>query len=379
MPLGRGYAKINFMMYDVGLLRVDHEQGVIPMKIFLTTVQIPFITGGAEFLAKNLKDALIERGHETEIVTIPFMDSPPELIEDHILAARMLDVRAAWSGEADLCIGLKFPAYLMPHPNKVIWALHQHRSAYDLFDTEYSNLKDNEEGNYYRGVVKNADDCYLHESKRIYAISKNVVNRMMQYNKISATPLYPPCPDMDKFYCGEYNDYILMPSRINISKRQLLAIEALAQTKSNIKLYIVGKADHPFERERMMLLIQEKKLQDRVRYFDFVSQEEKFKLYAHAKAVLFIPIDEDYGYITLEAMSSSKMVITALDSGGPLEFIENGVNGYTVRPTAEGIAEAIDAVAASKAMAKEFGRKARRRIREMNITWDQVEKELTKP
>ena len=349
------------------------------MKILLTTTQAPFITGGAEFHAKNLKDALNRRGHEAEIVTIPFMDSPPELIEDHILAARMLDMRATWAGEVDLCIGLKFPAYLMPHPNKVIWALHQYRAAYDLFNTDYSNLKDNEEGNYYRKVVKNADDRYLSEAKRIYANSENVAARMMRYNKISAAPLYHPCPDMDKFYCDGYEDYILMPSRINISKRQLLAIEALAQTKTNIKLYIVGKADHPFERERMMRLIQAKKLQDRVRYFDFVSQEEKFKLYAHAKAVLFIPVDEDYGYITLEAMSSSKMVITALDSGGPLEFIENGVNGHTVPPTAKGIAEAIDAVAASKAMAKEFGRKAKVRISEMNITWDQVEKELTKP
>jgi glycosyltransferase involved in cell wall biosynthesis len=45
-------------------------------------------------------------------------------------------------------------------------------------------------------------------------------------------------------------------------------------------------------------------------------------------AVLFAPYQEDYGYVTLEAFLSRKPVITARDSGGTLEFVEDGVNGY---------------------------------------------------
>lgn len=348
------------------------------MKIAITTVQIPFVAGGAELHTQNLKNALIRNGHEVEIVSMPFVDSPLHFIENHIVASRLMDITNSWAGRIDLCIGMKFPAYYMPHPNKVIWALHQHRQAYELFNTDFSNLKDDELGNRMRQVVYNADKMYLQEAKRIYANSGNVARRMKKYNGIDATPLYHPCPDMERFYCGEYEDYILMPSRINITKRQMLAIEAMCMSKSDIKLYIVGKADNDVERDRMLSFIAERKLQDRIRYFDYVTQEEKFKLYANAKAVLFIPVDEDYGYITLEAMSSSKAVITANDSGGPLEFVVDGKNGRVVDPTPEEIARAIDSFANSSAQAIEMGSKAKKRLEEMEITWDKVVKELTR-
>lgn len=348
------------------------------MKIALATVQIPFVTGGAEFLTHNLKEALIKNGHDVEIVSMPFIDSPIHYIENHIIASRLLDITNSWAGSIDLCIGLKFPAYYMPHPNKVIWALHQHRAAYDLFGTEYSNLKDEPQGNQARDIIYNADNTYLKEAKRIYTIADNVTKRMRKYNGIESTPLYHPCPDMDKFYCGEYEDYILMPSRINITKRQRLAIEALCMSNSKIKLYIVGKADNDAEKKKLLNFIKERKLEKRIRYFDYVTQEEKFKLYANAKAVLFIPMDEDYGYITLEAMAASKAVITAKDSGGPLEFVVDGRTGRVVESTPEEIAKAIDEIAGSRACAIEMGKQAKIHLDEMEITWDKVVKELTR-
>lgn len=348
------------------------------MRIAISTVQAPFITGGAEFLAKNLKTALIETGHEADIISIPFMDNPIDLIEDHIIASRLFDLTNSWAGKIDLCIGLKFPAYFIPHLNKVVWALHQHRAAYDLFDTEYSNLKNDYNGNRIRKIVLNSDNLYLKEAKRIYTISKNVSKRMSKYNGIISEPLYHPCPDMDRFYCNEYEDYILMPSRINITKRQMLAIEAMAFSKTNTKLYIMGKADTDYEKNRMLQLIKERKLSNKIKYFENVSQEEKFKLYANARAVLFIPMDEDYGYITLEAMAASKAVITTTDSGGPLEFIENDKNGIITDSTPTEIAKAFDEFAKSNTMCKNYGEQAKKHLIDMDITWDKVVKELTK-
>ena len=229
-----------------------------------------------------------------------------------------------------------------------------------------------------RKVIFNADNQYLSEAKRIYTISNRVSKRMAQYNGISSVPLYHPCPDMSKFYCAEYENYILMPSRIGVTKRQMLALEAMCQTKSNVKLYIVGRADNVAEKEKLLTYIREKKLQDRVRYFDYVTQEEKINLYANAKAVLFIPVEEDYGYITLEAMAASKAVITALDSGGPLEFVTDEENGEVVEPTPIEIARAMDYVITSKYAAVEMGECGKKRLKEMNITWENVVKELTK-
>lgn len=348
------------------------------MKIIIGTVQVPFVTGGAELLARNLKVALYEAGHESEIVTMPFIDTPVSRIEEHIIASRLMDQEYSWGGRADLFIGLKFPAYHMPHPNKIVWMLHQHRAAYDLFNTEYSNIKNNYEGKTIRRVIKNADKQYLSEAKRIYAISHNVADRLQRYSGFWGRPLYHPCPDMEKFHTGAYKNYILMPSRINITKRQMLALEALCHSKSNIDLYIVGKAEAETEKRRMLQFISEKHLSKRVKYLDYVTQEEKFQLYADAKAVLFIPLDEDYGYITLEAMSAGKAVITAQDSGGPLEFVADRKTGIVAQPDPISIAYAIDQIAEDTNLAIQYGENGKKRLSGMNITWEHVVKELTK-
>ncbi len=346
------------------------------MKVVLTTVQVPFVRGGAEFLADNLKNAMNEYGHQAEIVSMPFIDSPLYRIEDHIIAARLMDQEWSWGGKADLCVGLKFPAYYMPHPNKVDWVLHQHRAAYDLFDTDFSTIKNNEEGLKVRRQIMNADNAYLPEAKRIYTIAQNVSNRMQKFNHIHSEALYHPCPDMDKFYCDGYEDYILMPSRINITKRQFLALDALKHSHGNFKIYFVGRPDNEFMKEEFDKKVAESGLQDRVKCFDYVSQEEKFELYAKAKAVLFIPYDEDYGYITLEAMAASKPVITAKDSGGPLEFVTENT-GVVVDPTPEAIAKAMDSFFDSD-IAEKYGIGGKKHLEEMNITWENVVKELTR-
>ena len=346
------------------------------MRIVILTAQIMFVRGGAELLVNNLKHALEERGHEVEVVAIPFNDNPVERIEDRIIAARLLDIEASWGGKIDFAIGMKFPAYLIPHPNKVMWVMHQHRQAYDLYNTEFSNIKHDSEGCRIKNIILKADQRYLSEAKKIYTISDNVTKRMKTYCGLTAHTLYHPCPDMEKFYCGKSENYLLMPSRINITKRQLLAIKSLGKTTSDIKLYIVGAADNPVLKDELNRNIEEFGIQDRVKYFDFVSQEEKIELYANCRGVVFIPKDEDYGYITLEAMAASKPVITAEDSGGPLEFVVNGKTGFVCEPKEESIAKAMDALAESEQTAIDMGIQGKNRIDELGISWDNAVKEL---
>jgi glycosyltransferase involved in cell wall biosynthesis len=348
------------------------------VKIIVATAQAPFVVGGAEFLARNLINALEYTGHEVELVNIPFFDVPIESIESQILAMRLLEVERTWAGNSDLCIGLKFPAYYIKHSNKVVWALHQYRAVYDLWGSDYSNMHLQPDGLRIKKVIHHADGLYLREASRIYTISNNVTKRMKKFNQLDSTCLYHPCPDMEKFYCNRYDNYILMPSRINVTKRQMLAVEAMALTKSDIKLYIVGKADNIIVSDEIRQYVKNQKLDKTVLFYDHVSQEEKFKLYANARAVMFIPYDEDYGYISLESMSASKPIITAKDSGGTLEFVENGKTGLVVDPTPADIARAIDEFAAGEVMSKEMGEASKKHIMEMNITWDNVVKELTK-
>ena len=63
-----------------------------------------------------------------------------------------------------------------------------------------------------------------------------------------------------------------------------------------------------------------------------VNDDELVALYRDALCLVYVPFDEDYGLATLEAFLAGKPVITARDSGGTLEFVRDGDNGFVVDP-----------------------------------------------
>ena len=109
------------------------------------------------------------------------------------------------------------------------------------------------------------------------------------------------------------------------------------------------------------------------------SEQEKFSYYAQCLAVFFAPINEDYGYITLEAMLSSKPVITCTDSGGPLEFVEHQITGYVLEPNPQEIARVIDELYFNKEKAKFMGLAGYNKYHTANISWDNVIERLLGP
>src|SRR5215475_2455643 len=111
------------------------------MRILIATAQVPFVRGGAEILAEGLMHALHAQGHAAEIVAMPFKWYPPERILEQVLACRLLDVSESGGDPIDRVIGLKFPAYLIPHPHKVLWLLHQFRTAYELWDNPFGDVR----------------------------------------------------------------------------------------------------------------------------------------------------------------------------------------------------------------------------------------------
>ena len=120
---------------------------------------------------------------------------------------------------------------------------------------------------------------------------------------------------------------MFFPSRLSASKRQNLVLEALALTKQKVKVRFAGVADSAEYGKRLMVLAEKLGVARRVDWLGFITEEEKREDYAKAVAVIFPPVDEDYGYITLEAMLSAKAVVTCEDSGGPLEFVSDGKTG----------------------------------------------------
>lgn len=345
------------------------------MKVSLVNVQAPFIWGGAEYLAESLQVELEERGHQVETIRIPFKWYPPEAIVDHMLACRLMRTDA---NEPDLVIGMKFPAYLAPSAfPKKIWLIHQFRQAYDLWGTPYQGIPDTPDGLRIRDMIRRADGQHLREAREIYTISRNVADRLNTYNGIVANDvLYPPLRHPERYRVGVSGDYFFYPSRLLESKRQELAIEAMRHVRSSFRLVLAGTPDTPEYGERLQRLVRRHGLEDRVVFAGFVSEERKVELLADCRAVLNLPYDEDYGFVSLEALHASKPVISCTDGGGALELIEHDRSGLAVAPDPRALAEAMERLWAEGQRAVEMGHEAQRSLDRLQITWDFVVERL---
>ncbi len=343
------------------------------MKVAIVNNQAPFVRGGAELLAQWLHDKLLEYGHQAEVVRLPFAWNPPERIIDHMLAARLVRLP-----NVDRVVALKFPAYYVPHDNKVLWLLHQFRQAYELWGTPYQDIPPTPTGHQIRDAIVDTDRLYLQEARRIYTNSKIVGHRLNLYSGIESEILFPPLLDATPYRCEQYGDYFFFPSRITAGKRQHLAAEAMAGVNSAARLIIAGQPETPDDLRRLTEVIREHGLENRVEVIPrWIDDEEKLRLFAGARGVIYLPFDEDsYGYVTLEAFHAQKPVITLADSGGTLELIEDGRNGRVAGDT-KGLAEAIDALAEDESLARRLGQAALETIGELEISWDRVIECLT--
>ena len=348
------------------------------MRIVIATVHVPFIRGGAELHAEGLQAALNDAGHEAEIVAIPFKWYPPQRVLDHMLACRLLDLTEVAGTSVDLMIGLKFPAYLIPHPNKVLWILHQHRTAYELWDhPSLSDLIYYPDGMVVRDAIRQADRTLIGEAKAVFANSKNVARRLKEFCGLSANPLYHPPPNAEKFYTGPAEDYFLFPSRICVPKRQELVIKAMTMTRSPARVRFVGAPDRPGYTEELKTLARNLKVAGRIEWLENLSDDLLLDQYARCLGVIYPPIDEDYGYVTLEAMLAAKPVITCADSGGPLEFVVDKETGLIAEPNESAIAAALDTLWDNREGARRWGEAGLALYKQINPSWTQVVKQLT--
>ena len=342
------------------------------MRIVIATAQIPFVSGGAEVLVTNFLEAIRAHGHEADVVALPFKWYPATEIPKQVLMARLVDLSESDGRPIDRVIALKFPAYCVRHPRKVLWLLHQHRAAYDLWGTKDCDLMRFPEGTRVREFVHAVDERFIAEARAVHAISREVVDRLKDFPNVDREPLYPPPERAETFRNEDYGDYVFFPSRISPYKRQLLLVEAMARVRSPIRCVLAGPPTEPdsaFQVEHRRNVLG---LGDRVRLVGTVSHEEKVRYYAGALAVFFGPLREDYGLVTLEAFLSHKPVITCTDSGGPLEFVVDGVNGFVVEPDPEAIAAKLDALYFDRQRARSLGDAGFESYQAKGISWEAV-------
>jgi len=335
------------------------------MRIAVCRPQVPFARGGAEIFTDRLVDELRARGHDADLVSVPFKWYPGTRVLTQAFLWRMLDLEEADGQRIDLVVATKFPSYVVRHPEKRVWLVHQFRQAYELDGTELGQFGDSLDDRAIRRKVQALDRVALGEASRLFAISQNVANRVETSTGLAAEVLPHP-PQALEYRCENYGDFVLSVNRLDRAKRIDLLIEAAASDGS---LEIVIAGDGP-DRQRLERLARERGLNGRARFTGRIGESELADLYARCLAVYYAPVDEDYGMVPLEAFLSEKPVLTTTDAGGPLEVVSDGSTGLVVTPDVAEIARALGWLREHRDEAATYGRAGKAIATE--VTWDRA-------
>src|SRR3984957_7875879 len=337
------------------------------MRVALFSSYVPFINGGARFIVEWLEQKLLEYGHQVERVYLPFADNARDLLPQ-MIAFRCLKIE-----RADRVVCFRPPAYLLQHPNKILWFIHHFRAFYDLWGTEVSP-PDTCYNRALRGAIFQADGVLVREAPMIFANSRVVQKRLKDFNDVDSSVLYPPLLTPEAYRNVGYGNEVVYLSRLVSHKPQHLLVRAMAHVKTEVKARICGEDISGEYARELTSLASSLALGDRLSIENrWISEQEKCDIIGRSLAVAYFPLDEDsYGYPTLEAAHSDKPILTTTDSGGVLEFVANERNGLVCDGSAEAIAESLDRLYSDRALAEELGQEANKTVKKLRIDWDNV-------
>jgi glycosyltransferase involved in cell wall biosynthesis len=368
---------------------------------------VPFTRGGAERALWGIQAAINDlTHHEAEMIKIPVAErNLPEVLAGYETFAG-LDL-----SHFDRIITTKYPAWMVDHPHKTVLMMHTLRGVYDTYWMHHQPLEvpnpsdhvvamlhlmrqathrgaldelferwhnalaalgpDHPDfafpGPFARTVVRWLDGIGMAPDAVAQYLSQSAtVADREGYFPRGATPrivnlpgALPPAPRND-----EFGTYLFTASRLDGPKRLDLLIDAMAHVPGDVELRIAGTGALRAELEARA------KGDPRIRFLGFTRNDQLPELYANALAVPFIPYDEDLGLITLEAFSQGTPVVTARDSGGPCEFVVDGVTGLVADPEPGSIGRALARLVADPTLAHQLGQAGK--ARGERITWDQV-------
>lgn len=336
------------------------------MKVLIATNQSPFVFGGAEAHALSLKQAVEAAGHQAEILSLPFSYRSEDLQRRVVGFWDALSVDDLDIGDVDRVICIKFPGYYLQHSRKSVWLTHQHRVFYDLAGTAHDPGGGDPA---FREEVRRLDTQHLGESQRLFTISKNVSARLLQHNGLKSDVLYHPPPGAESFTEGGIFPFIFAPGRLEGLKRHEILLHAMVKAPAGLRAIVSGEGGLS---AHLQSLAQDLGVADRVAFVGHITDDHKRRLYANCLGVYFGPFDEDYGYVTLEAMLSAKPVITFRDSGGPCEFVHHGETGFVLEPDSEAVSGALHQLWEDQAKARAMGRNGKAHYQDLDLRWDRI-------
>ncbi|MCR5814050.1 MAG: glycosyltransferase family 4 protein [Desulfovibrio sp.] len=367
---------------------------------------VPFQLGGAENFWWGLHQAFCRyTPFQVELIKLPSPEANFQELVASYKAFSELDL-----SHFDMVVTSKYPAWMISHRHHILYMQHTLRGLYDTYHftglpltlAEYPEKlndlmalirKDNPSrkdlplafelvsralackslpselfafpGPLIRELVHFFDRLALAPGEvfAYAAIAANVTKRE-DYFPTGVRPLvlhHPP--HTSGFFC-EKGSYIFTASRLNGTKRVELIVRAMAYVTAQVTLKISGTGP---ELERLKELARHDR---RIEFLGYVAEDDLAGLYAHALFVPFVPYDEDYGLITIEAMKSGKPVVTTRDAGGVCELVEDGVTGLVVEPDPQALGCAFQKLLDDPVATEAMGRHALARVQE--ITWEKT-------
>lgn len=178
--------------------------------------------------------------------------------------------------------------------------------------------------------------------------------------------------DRPRIQHRDTNNRFLHYGRLVFHKGTAMILRAMALTKSNTRLDIVGKGP---ELHRLIRLTSELGLGNRVQFLDwYQDRNELFSSFASYRSLVLPSLEDANGIVVQEAMALGLIPI-CLDWGGPQLLIESGASGFLITPTDEssivrGIAAAMDRIAMDGNLAESMSVFARARAEEWR--WSRV-------
>lgn len=338
------------------------------MKVALCSTIVPFIHGGGRNIVEWLQAVLEEHGHHVERVYLPQVDIPDRL------AAQMMALRWVDLSAADRIVCFRPQSHLIRHDHKILWFIHHLRPFYDLWDSPHRDFPDDLHHRGIRTMLMRADTAALREARAVFTNSRTVSGRLKHFNGVDSTVLYPPVFRPERFWRDGFNDEIVCVSRMEPHKRQDLLVAALGHTRTPVRLRLAGAASNPDYAERLVAAARRLGVADRVVIDNrWIAEDEKIDLFANCLASAYAPLDEDsYGYPSIEASHARKPTLTTTDSGGVIELVEDGLNGYVAAPTPEAVADAMDRLYTDRRRTEAMGDRAEERLAALNISWSHV-------
>ena len=308
--------------------------------------------GGAERLYSGLYRGLSALGLDVALISVPSDEPSFDAIVHNYQFCESLDLRSF-----DVVVSTKAPTYMVKHPCHVMYLVHTVRVFDDMFERNFPSPS--QEIYRQRSKLHALDVDAMTSLAARFAIGNEVARRLYRSRGLDAEVLHPPL-GIGGFAPGSQGDYFFLPGRLHPWKRVDLVIESLKRSALPMRLVIAGTGE---DEERLKQLAGN---DPRIEFMGKVNDEKLLDLYSNCLAVPFVPIHEDYGYITLEAFASHKPVITCIDSGEPTHFVKNRQNGLICPPDPENLRQSLEWIFNNRAETLEMGKRGAASIEGMS-------------